>query len=103
MKFLSLGVLALVLVSCGHTSMKGSVVMKVDDQTGYVCNWGEQLNVGDKVYIYRSKCSGTPEKGVDCKKEKAGDASITKILNSHYSEFKVSKGVKFKEGSLVEK
>ena len=104
MKFLSLGVLTLILVGCGHTSMRGSVVMKVDEQTGYMCNWDDALNVGDKVYIYRSRChGGGPERDADCRKEKIGSASITKILNSHYSEFKVSKGVKFKEGSLIEK
>lgn len=100
---LSLGVFS--LAGCAtHSLMRGSVAMKVSDTEAHVCLGDKEVKVGDKVNIYKSECTQSAgSKGTNCVKVKAGEGSVTQLLNEHYSVIKFDKGVEFKEGTIVEK
>lgn len=98
---------ALMLSSCAHNFMRGTVAMKMDKKTAHVCLGNNDVKKGDKVMFYNNRCdrSDGREEGITglCKMEKIGMGSVTKILNSHYSEIKTEGKFDFSEGTLVQK
>jgi hypothetical protein len=104
--FLVIGALA--LSGCAHNLMRGSVVMKVDEDEGYVCLGENEVKEGDRVALFKSECipAGTSRNstpyGAPCKKIKIGEGELTKLLNEHYSVIKTAPNVALEEGTIVE-
>ena len=98
---------SLILSSCAHNFMRGTVAMKMDKNTAHVCLGDHDVKKGDKVIFYNNRCdrNDTREEGVGalCQMEKIGVGSVSKILNSHYSEVKIEGDFNFFEGTLVQK
>ena len=96
----------LVFAGCAHSTMRGSVAMKVSDNEAHVCLGDNEVKIGDKVTLYKSECSGSNAKfsgGRVCQKVNIGAGQVTQVLNEHYSVIKVEPDVKFQEGTIVEK
>lgn len=90
-----------------HNLMRGSVAMKTSESEAHVCLGDREVKVGDKVKVFNNFCpakGGRAEyrSGV-CEKQLLGYGMITELLNEHYSVVKFDEGVKFTEGTLVEK
>ncbi len=101
--------LTLILSSCSHQFMRGTVAMKTDKKTAHVCLGNNDVKVGDKLDFYSNQCTGTSsvrDEGSDireCKMNVLGTGTISKLLNSHYSEVKTDGSFEFAEGTLVQK
>jgi len=101
--------LGLLLSSCAHNFMRGTVAMKTNEKTAHVCLGNNDVKVGDKLNFYTNHCVGTSaareESGPDkeCKMEVTGTGIVSKLLNSHYSEVKTDGSFKITEGTLVQK
>ncbi len=101
--------LTLLLSSCAHNFMRGTVAMKTGERTAHVCLGDNDVKVGDKLDFYSNYCSGASstdrEDGdfIECKMKILGTGSVTKLLNSHYSEVKTDGRFKISEGTLVQK
>lgn len=97
-----------VLSGCAHGLMRGSVAMKISDTEAHVCMDKSEAKVGDRVTLFRNNC---PVKGGRdlgggggaCTKVELGKGTVTETLNDHYSVVKFDPGVKFSEGTFVEK
>src|SRR5665647_977127 len=108
-KVMGLGLMFLA-VSCAHHSiMRGSVAMKVSETEAHVCLGKGEVQEGDRVTAFYNDCQSkdvADNRGVyvtPCVKAKLGKGTITKVLNDHYSVVKFDEGVKFTEGTFVEK
>ncbi len=104
--------LSLLATGCAsHSTMRGSVAMKISDSEAHVCLGEGEVKAGDKVTAFYNDCqnreAGGSDKagayGIPCVKTKLGSGIVTKVLNSHYSVVEFDKGVKFTEGTFVEK
>lgn len=99
--------LSAVLISgCAHSTMRGSVAMKVSDGEAHICMGHHEVKAGDHITLYKNLCPTAQKKfdvGASCTKQKIGDGLITRILNEHYSVAKIDSGVPFEEGTIVEK
>ncbi len=99
------------VVGCSHGLMRGSVAMKVNAEEAHVCMGDNEVRAGDRVALFKNVC--TSQKGggrtgdvggsAGCKKVKLGDGLVERSLNEHYSVVKVNPGVRFEEGTVVEK
>lgn len=97
------------LAGCAtHSTMRGSVAMKINENEAHVCLGNGEVKVGDKVNAFKNICTkelpqyrnnGFPP----CRKESIGSGIVTSLLNEHYSVVKFDKGVDFNEGTIVEK
>ncbi|MBD66213.1 MAG: hypothetical protein CME62_13465 [Halobacteriovoraceae bacterium] len=108
MKFLSLLFLILFTVSCAtHKFMRGTVAMKVDENTAHVCLGDNDVAKGDKVIFFKNECvSVGGERGGgdgECKLKVLGEGKVKKVLNSHYSHVETNGNFSFKEGTMVQK
>lgn len=111
MKYLNLILLAFaaLAVSCAHNTMRGGVAMKVSETEAHVCLGEGEVKEGDKVIAFYNDCQKeiagdkSGAYGTPCVKTKIGQGVVTKILNDHYSVVKFEDGVKFSEGTFVEK
>ncbi len=98
---------ALGIVGCSHSSMRGTVAMKVSDREGHVCLGDGEVKPGTPVAFYESVCK---ERGASrleyssliCKKVKVGEGEITQTLNEHYSVVRADPGVLLRENLIVE-
>lgn len=85
--------------------------MKVSEDEAHVCLGRGEVEEGDKVALFRNDCSRGKSPGFgkgttafrSCEKIKIGEGTVTKVLNEHYSVVKISPGVRFEEGTIVEK
>jgi hypothetical protein len=96
------------LVGCSHGMMRGSVAMKTGENEAHVCLGDKEVKVGDRLSAYVNHCTGKvggPVTGgaQSCEKKLIGEGTVTELLNQHYSVVKFDEGVKFAEGTLVEK
>lgn len=88
--------------------MRGSVAMKVNDAEAHVCLGDNEVMAGDKVALYKNDCRSAlvgakAAPGGACEKVKLGEGVVSRTLNTHYSVVKVTPGVQFEEGTIVEK
>ncbi len=90
--------------------MRGTVVMKDENQEAHVCLGDNEVKPGDRVGLYKNVCLPPKEAAKlsdptfgGCKMVKLGDGRVVQSLNEHYSIVKVDPGVDFKEGSWVQK
>lgn len=91
-----------------HSNMRGSVATKINDNTGIACLGNNEVKEGDTLAIFKNECTtptrasleggGTPV----CKKVSVGAATVSKLLNEHYSEFKLDSSTHFEEGYVLE-
>ena len=103
------------LSGCAHSVMRGSVAMQTSESEAQVCLGKGDVSVGDRVTLFQNVCTnkGTGNRGSGigsigaigstCEKREVGKGSVQEILNQHYSVVKFDPGVKFEEGSVVEK
>ncbi|MBY0517513.1 MAG: hypothetical protein K2P81_11420 [Bacteriovoracaceae bacterium] len=105
-------VLASLVTGCAtHSTMRGGVAMKVSDSEAHVCLGNGEVKEGDKVTAFYNDCQNitagggrnSGAYGAPCVKTKLGEGKITKVLNDHYSVVEFDEGVKFTEGTFVEK
>jgi|TARA_Y100000768_G_scaffold348929_1_gene298156 hypothetical protein len=89
--------------------MRGTVAMKTDKKTAHVCLGNNDVKVGEKLDFYTNYCTGISgsreEGGADreCTMKALGTGTVTKLLNSHYSEVETDGNFKFSEGTLVQR
>lgn len=103
--------IALLLTSCAHNFMRGTVAMKTDKKTAHVCLGNNDVKIGDKIDFYTNQCTGHTGGGREeggggvreCKMKVLGTGTVSKLLNSHYSEVKTDGSFKLAEGTLVQK
>lgn len=104
---LVVSVFALSLASgCAHSShIRGSVALKHSAQEADVCIGSNEIKEGDKVVLFRNKCTGSAAKGIQrtCEKVKLGEGTVSHVIDEHYSTIKIEPGVSFDEGTVVEK
>lgn len=104
---LALSVFAVSLASgCAHSShVRGSVALKHSAQEADVCIGSNEIKEGDKVALFRNKCTGSNAKGIQrtCEKVKLGEGTVSHVIDEHYSTIKIEPGVSFEEGTVVEK
>ncbi|MBC7712930.1 MAG: hypothetical protein H7177_06310 [Rhizobacter sp.] len=102
------------LVSCAsHSTMRGSVAMKISDTEAHVCLGNTEVKVGDIINAYKNVCSNLSSNVINknsraselapCKKVKIGSGKITSLINDHYSVVKFDNVVDFNEGTIIEK
>lgn len=99
------------LAGCAHSTMRGSVAMKGNDEEAHVCMGDKEVKPGDKVALFKNVCTSPKAAGRNadgggfggCKKVKLGEGVVERTLNEHYSVVKVNPGVQFEEGTIVEK
>jgi len=100
---------AVLLHGCSHGSMRGSVAMKTSPTEAHVCLGNKEAKVGDRVTAFNNFCTGKGSSRLDgggesaCEKRKLGEGTVTTLINEHYSVVKFDDGVKFDEGTFVEK
>ena len=108
----TLSLLSLLGTACGgaHSSMRGSVVMRVSDSDAHVCLGQGEVAVGDTVNLVHHDCNKpTSDKawvgaaGDRCQRKVVGKGQVVEVLNSHYSIVRFPSGVAFTEGDTVEK
>lgn len=105
-KFVLILLVATALTGCAHSTMRGSVAMKVNAEEAHVCMGEKEVKVGDRVALFKNQCSrsgGKVGSADPCHKVKIGEGSVERVLNEHYSVVKVNPGVQFEEGAIVEK
>lgn len=104
-KILHTSLLLFVLGGCAHSTMRGSVAMKISPTEAHVCLGNNEAKVGDKVNVFSNNCpplGGRDEPTILCEKKKSGTGTVTKLLNEHYSVVKFDSDIKFSEGTFVE-
>lgn len=107
-KILLLSLLAFFSIACStnpHSSMAGSVAMKISESKGVACLFGDSPKIGDTLTLFETKCTdGVKSKestGVNCKMVKSGEATIVRMMNDHYAEFETKLSVPFQEGYMI--
>ena len=94
------------LSGCAHNVMRGSVAMKTSENEAHVCLGKGEVKAGDRVTLYQNVCDKGGRAsggGGSCEKKEAGMGSVLEVLNEHYSVVRFDQGVRFAEGSFVEK
>ncbi len=86
-----------------HSSMRGSVVMKMADESAHVCLGEGEVAVGDHVRLYTNACVPSGSKRTVCNKVYVAEGAVSEVLDSHYSIVTFPAGTKFAEGDTVEK
>ena len=100
----TIALISLTLAGCAHGVMRGSVAMKTSKNEAHVCLGKGDVKVGDSVRLYTNRCSAAAREGADvCEMKFLGNGKVTKILNEHYSVVAFDEGVKFEEGTFVER
>lgn len=98
----------LTLTACSHGTMRGSVAMKTAENQAHVCLGEGEVKAGDRVALFRNACTPKGGRGADgggggCQKTRIGEGKVLENLNEHYSLVQFDEGVKFEEGTFVEK
>ena len=110
---MKIGLVGLTLVGlagcAAHTTMRGSVVMKVSDTEAHVCMGKGEVREGEPIRVYRNVCKApVPNRAWglvfadSCRRERAGNGTVEKVLNEHYSVVRFAPGTTFEEGDTVE-
>lgn len=86
----------------GHATMRGSVVMRIDQTKAHVCLGRGEVAVNDRVRLYKNECTQR-DRRVECKKTPIAEGTVTELLDDHYSIVAFPAGTAFEEGSTVEK
>lgn len=106
-----LGLLSVLGVGCAsHSTMRGSVVMRVSPSDAHVCLGEGEVAVGDTVNLIHHDCAAkgndkpwVGSAGERCRRQVVGTGQVVEVLNSHYSVVRFKPGVTFAEGDTIEK
>ena len=83
---------------CAATTRRGVVVMKIDDAEAHVGLGAGEVEVGDRLTLFRYFCR--PKK---CSKRAIGTGEITEVLNDSYSVARFNAQINLREGDIVER
>lgn len=110
---LLLGTIAGCTVS--HETMRGSVLMKLDDEAHICIGRDDGVSVGDILFVYRVKVDGqwwlsdyqrryptASLKKINYQKVKMGEVRVTEIFNEHFAAVRLING-ELQGGDIVEK
>jgi len=86
-----------------HATMRGSVVMKIDQTKAHVCLGRGEVAVNDRVRLYKNECVQRDRRPSQCTKTPLAEGTVTELLDDHYSIVTFPAGTAFEEGSTVEK
>ncbi|MBK24533.1 MAG: hypothetical protein CME70_11115 [Halobacteriovorax sp.] len=112
----------LILSSCAHTFMRGSVAKKLSATEAIVCLGKNEVKVGDTIKFERSDCSWTADNNITmhentsmggniehtgygrsvCELVYLGRGKVIKLINNHFSVVKTNNKFEFKESTQVE-
>jgi hypothetical protein len=99
----------LILGSCSHKDIQGTVTLKKSDNEAQVSLSRGHVKAGDRLTLFRNFCHEVDNGemvGVTeelCEEENVGLGTVVKVLTSHDTIVKFDSGIQFKEGMLVEK
>lgn len=93
----------LVAAGCGHTMMRGSVVMKATDTEAHVCLGRGEVAVGDVVDVIHNYCQSAGTPIGDCKRQLLGRGVVEQVFDDHYSLVRFPAGLAFEEGDTIER
>ena len=115
--FLSSLVLFTLVSGCstGHETMRGSVLMKLDNEAHICIGSNDGIRVGDLLYVYRIKVNkqwwlseyqqqyptAEPRK-VNYQKIKVGEVRVAEIFDEHFAAVKLISG-ELQGSDIVEK
>lgn len=103
---IAVAAIAISMTGCAHGIMRGTVAMKTSDRQAHVCLNKNEAKPGDKVRLFTNRCirgGGKATGSIGCEKVFLGNGVVTETLNDHYSLVTFDEGVRFEEGSFVEK
>lgn len=110
MSLMIMGVMSAGMMGCAHSAhTRGSVALKHSAQEADVCLGKNEVKPGDKVALFKNECKPRNKGGRDggetssCTKVRLGEGEVAQVLDEHYSTIRVSPGVAFGEGTIVEK
>lgn len=98
-KILCTFALGVVLSACAP-STRGTVLMKLNNDTVHISNGQNDTAVGQSVSFLRSDCGNS--RALQCPLKTIGHGTISKKLSKKYSEVALGSGSQVKEGDLVE-
>lgn len=114
----------LVVSSCAHTFMRGTVAKKVDSRTAIICLGENDIEINDTVKFQESVCSNsrgsddstmheltqiggyTEHTGygtAECELVTLGYGKVVRLMNNHYSLVKTDSVFKFEESTQIER
>jgi hypothetical protein len=113
--FLMLALLFAAGCSIGHKTMRGSVLMKLDN-TAHICiGSDDDIRPGDILFVYRIKVEdkwwlaeylqrypGETPKNISYQKIKVGEVRVTEIFNEHFAAVTLISG-ELQGNDIVEK
>jgi hypothetical protein len=101
--------------SGSRETMRGSAVMKIDDEAHISIGSDDGIKVGDTLTVYRTIIdarAGDPDnpqtyrtleaKDITVQKLRVGEVKVIRIFNEHYSAVKLLEGL-IADGDIVEK
>jgi hypothetical protein len=97
------------LTGCAHSTMRGSVAMKVSENTAHVCLGEKEVKPGDRIAFFRNDCKKARGGGrvndsiLSCEKVGVGEGTVLQVLNEHYSVVKGDAGTDLSEGIIAER
>ena len=94
----------LALSGCVASTPRGVVAMKISDDQAHVCIRKQDVQVGDRVTLYKNVCTRNTGKPAlsSCELKRTGTGTVTEKLNDHYSSVRLDKGLEVSEGDVVE-
>jgi hypothetical protein len=82
--------------------------MKISDREAHVSLGSNNVNVGDRVRVFRYVCPAgygvmtQMEARVNCEKDLVGDGVISAVINAYYSVARFPEGVRLEVEDTVE-
>ena len=114
-------VIPLLLTSCAHTFMRGTVAKKINSKKAIICLGSDEVKVGDTVKFQESSCSWSPTHNITmhelsiggyseqtgyghakCELLNLGRGTVVEIINDHFSVVETKGGFQFKESTQIE-
>ena len=95
--------LLFLIVLIGQASMaavQGKITIQIDSSKAQINLGNTKVRDADRVEIFEKTCKGP--KVELCKKEKIGEATVSKVLGQRAAEITLDNGIVVKEGYLVE-
>lgn len=112
----------LLLTSCAHTFMRGTVAKKINSKKAIICLGSDEVKIGDTIKFQESVCSWTPTHSItmhekvtsglyseqtgygssNCELIHLGRGTVVEIINDHFSIVKTKGDFQFKKSTQVE-
>lgn len=101
-------IMAICVTGCVPSRAPALVEMKINDREAHVSLGSNDVNVGDRVRLFRHVCPAgygvvtQMEARVNCGKELVGEGVISEVLSARYSVARFSEGVRIEEEDIIE-